>query len=59
MTSKPKILVARAIFPDDLAKLQDRYEVLSNQADEVFTPDEHYSSSDYNSIKDTVQSKYY
>lgn len=27
--------------------------------DEVFTPDEHYSSSDYNSIKDTVQSKYY
>jgi hypothetical protein len=27
--------------------------------DEVFTPDEHFSSSDYNSIKDTVQSKYY
>lgn len=40
MTTKPKILVARAIFPDDLAKLQDRYEVLSNQADKVFTPDE-------------------
>ena len=40
MTTKPTILVARAIFPDDLAKLQDRYEVLSNQADQVFTPDE-------------------
>ncbi len=40
MTTKPTILVARAIFPDDLAKLQDRYEVLSNQADQAFTPDE-------------------
>lgn len=40
MTTKPTILVARAIFSDDLAKLQDRYEVLSNQADQVFTPDE-------------------
>ena len=40
MTTKPTILVARAIFPDDLAKLQDRYEVISNQADQVFTPDE-------------------
>jgi len=27
--------------------------------DEVFTADEHYSSSDYNSIKDAVYSKYY
>lgn len=27
--------------------------------DEVFTADEYYSSSDYNSIKDAVQSKYY
>lgn len=27
--------------------------------DEVFTADEHYSSSDYNSIKDAIQSKYY
>jgi len=27
--------------------------------DEVFTADEYYCSSDYNSIKDTVQSKYY
>ncbi|BEI34924.1 D-glycerate dehydrogenase [Polynucleobacter sp. HIN6] len=40
MTTKPTILVARAIFPDDLVKLQDRYEVISNQADQVFTPDE-------------------
>jgi gluconate 2-dehydrogenase len=40
MTTKPTILVARAIFSDDLAKLQDRYEVISNQADQVFTPDE-------------------
>jgi glyoxylate/hydroxypyruvate/2-ketogluconate reductase len=40
MTAKPTILVARAIFPDELAKLQDRYEVLSNQADQVFTSDE-------------------
>jgi glyoxylate/hydroxypyruvate/2-ketogluconate reductase len=40
MTTKPTILVARAIFSDDLAKLQDRYEVISNQTDQVFTPDE-------------------
>ncbi len=40
MTAKPKILIARAIFPDDLVKLQDRYEVISNQADQVFTPDQ-------------------
>ncbi|BEI40513.1 D-glycerate dehydrogenase [Polynucleobacter sp. HIN9] len=40
MTTKPTILVARAIFPDDLVKLQDRYEVISNQADQVFAPDE-------------------
>jgi len=49
MTTKPKILVTRAIFPDDLAKLQDRYEVLSNQADEVLTPEalrQHLSSVD-------------
>jgi gluconate 2-dehydrogenase len=39
MTTKPTILVARAIFSDDLAKLQDRYEVISNQTDQVFTPD--------------------
>jgi hypothetical protein len=27
--------------------------------DEVFTADEHYNSSDYNAIKDAIQSKYY
>lgn len=27
--------------------------------DEVFTPDEYYSNSDYNSIKDAIQSRYY
>ncbi len=40
MTTKPKILVARAIFPDDLAKLEENFEVQSNQADEVFSPEE-------------------
>jgi gluconate 2-dehydrogenase len=40
MTIKPRILVARAIFPDALAKLEESFEVLSNQADQVFTADE-------------------
>jgi gluconate 2-dehydrogenase len=35
---KPKILVARAIFPEALAKLEENYEVRSNQADVIFTP---------------------
>jgi len=39
-TSKPKILVARAIFPEALAKLEESYEVRSNQSDKIFTPDE-------------------
>ncbi|MEY4495781.1 MAG: hypothetical protein RL744_845 [Pseudomonadota bacterium] len=39
-TSKPKILVARAIFPEALAKLEQSYEVRSNQSDKIFTPDE-------------------
>ncbi|QWD78362.1 D-glycerate dehydrogenase [Polynucleobacter sp. MWH-Svant-W18] len=38
--TKPKILVARAIFPEALAKLQESFEVRSNQADQVFTPTE-------------------
>ncbi len=38
--TKPKILVARAIFPDALAKLEESFEVRSNQADKVFTPQE-------------------
>lgn len=38
--TKPKILVARAIFPEALAKLEESFEVRSNQADKVFTPQE-------------------
>jgi gluconate 2-dehydrogenase len=37
---KPKILVARAIFPEALAKLEESFEVRSNQADQIFTPGE-------------------
>jgi gluconate 2-dehydrogenase len=37
---KSKILVARAIFPEALAKLEELFEVRSNQADQIFTPDE-------------------
>jgi len=40
MSNKPKVLVARAIFPDLLAKLEESFEVRSNQADQVFTPEE-------------------
>lgn len=39
-SNKPKILVARAIFPEALAKLEEVFEVRSNQADKVFTPQE-------------------
>ena len=35
--SKPKILVARAIFPDSLALLEQTFDVRSNQADRVFS----------------------
>jgi gluconate 2-dehydrogenase len=38
--SKPKILVARAIFPEALAKLEESFEVRSNQEDRIFTPEE-------------------
>ncbi len=38
-TSKPKILVARAIFPEALAKLEESYEVQSNQSDNIMTPE--------------------
>ena len=34
--SKPKVLVARAIFPEAIARLQEHFEVESNQADEVW-----------------------
>jgi len=37
---KPKILVARAIFPEALAKLEESYEVRSNQEDRIFSPEE-------------------
>ena len=40
MITKPKILVARAIFPDALAKLEEKFEVQSNQADDVFSPEQ-------------------
>ncbi|MDQ9171637.1 D-glycerate dehydrogenase [Oxalobacteraceae bacterium R-40] len=37
---KPKILVARAIFPDVIARLSQYFEVESNQEDKVFSEDE-------------------
>ena len=37
---KPKILVARAIFPQALAKLEESFEVRSNQEDRIFSPEE-------------------
>ena len=40
MRNKPKVLVCRAIFPDQLAELEKSFEVRSNQADQVFTPAE-------------------
>jgi len=36
--NKPKILVARAVFPEVLAKLAQHFEVSSNQADALWTP---------------------
>lgn len=40
MSTKPKILVARAIFPDLLTKLEESFDVRSNQGDQVLTPEE-------------------
>jgi gluconate 2-dehydrogenase len=37
---KPRILVARAIFPDIVARLEQSFEVVSNQEDRVWTEDE-------------------
>jgi gluconate 2-dehydrogenase len=34
----PKILVARALFPEVIAKLAQHFDVLSNQTDELWTP---------------------
>lgn len=39
-STKPKILVARAIFPEALAKLEESYEVRSNQSDKIMAPEE-------------------
>lgn len=36
--SKPKILVARAIFPDVIAKLEQHFDVEHNQADQPWSP---------------------
>ena len=38
--AKPKILVARAIFPEALAKLEETFEVRPNQEDVIFTPEQ-------------------
>jgi gluconate 2-dehydrogenase len=35
--SKPKILIARAIFPEVIARLEQHFEVESNQADETWS----------------------
>lgn len=37
---KPKILVARAIFPEALARLEESFDVRSNQEDRIFSPKE-------------------
>lgn len=37
---KPRILVARAVFPDVVARLERHFEVESNQADQVFSVEE-------------------
>jgi gluconate 2-dehydrogenase len=37
---KPKILVARAVFPDVVARLEQHFDVESNQEDRVFSSDE-------------------
>nr|WP_210547432.1 D-glycerate dehydrogenase [Rhodoferax sp. PAMC 29310] len=39
MPKKPKILVARAVFPEVLAKLDTHFEVQSNQDDVLWTPE--------------------
>lgn len=38
MVMKPKVLVARAVFPEVLAKLSAHFEVTANQDDEAWTP---------------------
>ncbi len=38
--SKPAVLVARAVFPEVLARLSEHFEVSSNQADDTWSADE-------------------
>ena len=40
MSAKPRILVARAVFPETLARLAQHFEVESNQADALWSRDE-------------------
>ena len=35
--SKPKVLVSRAIFPEIITKLEQHFEIESNQADEIWS----------------------
>jgi glyoxylate reductase len=37
---KPKIFVARAVFPEVLARLEQHFEVESNQDDRIYSADE-------------------
>ncbi len=36
--NKPKVLVARSIFPETIARLEEHFEVEANQSDESWTP---------------------
>ena len=38
--AKPKLLIARAMFPDVLARLNDYFELEQNPEDRIFSPDE-------------------
>jgi gluconate 2-dehydrogenase len=38
--SKPKVLVARAVFPETITKLQQHFEVEANPSDAIWSPDE-------------------
>jgi gluconate 2-dehydrogenase len=37
---KPAVLVARAVFPEVVARLREHFEVETNEADEPFTPEQ-------------------
>ena len=40
MTTRPSILVTRAVFPEVIASLREHFEVEANDADEIWTPAE-------------------